>query len=163
MRQGRLFGKRQAPIRGKVYKCPEGLQSPPHNHRSASDHLPPPLVALLYMVLLLIGVTFASLHQHVSSSPHPLSLSSPPAQLRRNQKGGLPLYNVTKVNSKIRSIHQICVLTCQPLDYLSCHYPRALLVIIPLFSVIIPPLALPLTTDRPCPFFRSEARPKRLF
>jgi len=24
MRQGRLFGKRQAPIRGKVYKCPEG-------------------------------------------------------------------------------------------------------------------------------------------
>ena len=90
---------------------------------SASDHLPPPLVALLYMVLVLIGVTFASLHQHVSSSPPPLSLSlsSPPAQIRRNQKGGQPL-NITKVNSKIRSIHQICVLTCQPLDYLSCHY-----------------------------------------
>ena len=33
MRQGRLFGKRQAPIRGKVYKCPEGLQRPPHDHR----------------------------------------------------------------------------------------------------------------------------------
>ena len=62
---------------------------------SASDHLPPPLVALLYMVLVLIGVTFASLHQHVSSSPHPLSLSPPPAQIRRNQKGGPPLYNIT--------------------------------------------------------------------
>ena len=71
MRQGRLFGKRP-PIRGKVYKCPEGPQHlAQHGFLEviiSADHLPPPLVALLlYLVLVLIGVTRAPLHQHVSS------------------------------------------------------------------------------------------------
>ena len=105
---------------------------------SASDHLPPPLVALLYMVLVLIGVTFASLHQHVSSSPHPLFLSSPPAQIRRNQKGGPPLYNITipAIKSKQQDpVHpsNLCPHLSTPrLSQLSlslrsaCHYPTLL-------------------------------------
>ena len=161
MRQGRLFGKRQAPIRGKVYKCPEGPHRPPHDHcKRQRSFAATPGCSPIYGV----GADWSHLRfitpTCVILSPPSLSQIS---QIRRNQKGGPPLYNVTKVNSKIRSIHQICVLTCQPLDYLSCHYLCALLVIIPLFSVIISSLALPLTTDRPCPFFRSEARPKRLF